>query len=373
MAEAMTAAPTTLMISSGRVTVDPSAENPKPLAALRLNAAVTATVMQTLSARQVQLAIAGQRVVADTYLPLQPGSRLLLQVVQTDPTPVLKILEAAGPQPPEDMPAMRTLALAGDPFARLSHLLTPAGRLPGQPDGQGAGLDGLTRLIATLALKSAEPDAALLQRLILNGGMGWEGKLAAVMRRNPVPAPERIRQMAAQDLKAAALQLLEEIAGDGQARVRVENFLEGLETLQLLNRHVADKAGRFILPLPVLWDDGLQFGQLLLDLNRDAGGEGPAAEKVTRVSLLLTLSRLGPLRGDFGIWQKTVSGTFGVADAETARLISNELPRLAQALHRSGFSVGRIDCRVLGLATLASTSLAEEVLCGGGSGLNLVV
>jgi hypothetical protein len=373
MAEAMKAAPTILMISSGRVTVDSSVANPKPLAALRLNADLTATVIQTLSARQVQLAIAGQRVVADTFLPLQPGSRLLLKVVQTDPTPVLKILEAAGPQTPGAMPAMRTLWLAGDPFARLSQLLATTGRLPEQPDGEGAGLARLTRLIATLALKSAAPEPALLERLILNGGMGWEGKLLAAMTRKPALAPDRIRQMAAQDLKAAALQLLQEIAGDGQVRARVAAFLEGLETLQLLNRHAADEAGRFVLPLPVQWDDSLQFGQLLLDLNREAGGGGPAAEKVTRVSLLLTLSRLGPLRGDFGIWQKTVSGTFGVADAETARIVCRDLPRLTQALHRSGFSVGRIDCRVLGLATLAGTSLAEEVLSNGECGLNLVV
>jgi hypothetical protein len=123
----------------------------------------------------------------------------------------------------------------------------------------------------------------------------------------------------------------------------------------------------------VLWDDGLQFGQLLLDLNREAGGEGSAAEKATRLSLLLTLSRLGPLRGDFAIWRKTVNGTFGLADAEAARLVGSELPRLTQALRRIGFSVGRIDCRVLGHATLAGTSLAEELLDAGESGLNLVV
>jgi hypothetical protein len=366
----MTAAPTSLMISSGRMSVDPSAEHPKLLAALRLNAEVTATVVQTLSARQVQLTIAGQRVVADTYLPLQPGSRLLLKVVQTDPAPVLKILEAAGPP---TSGGMRTLSLAGDPFACLAQLLAPTGRLPDQPAGQGAGLARLTDLMASLALKSTAADPTLLERLMVNGGILWEGKLAAAMARTRAPAPERIRQMAAQDLKAAALQLLPEIAGDGQARARVEAFLEGLETLHLLNRHTADAAGRFILPLPVLWDEGLQFGQLLLDLNREASGGGAAAQKVTRVSLLLTLSGLGPLRGDFGIWQKTVTGTFGVADAESAGIICDHLPRLTQALHRSGFSVGRIDCRVLGRATLAGTSLAEEALSAGQSGLNLVV
>ncbi|MFY9944060.1 MAG: flagellar hook-length control protein FliK [Desulfobacterales bacterium] len=369
----MTATPTSLMISSGRMTVDPSTEHSKLLAALRLNTDVTATVVRTLSARQVQLTIAGQRVVADTYLPLQPGSRLLLKVVQTDPAPVLKILEAAGPPTSGGMPGMRTLSLAGDPFACLAQLLAPTGRLPDQPAGQGAGLARLTDLMASLALKSTAADPTLLERLMVNGGILWEGKLAAAMARTRAPAPERIRQMAAQDLKAAALQLLPEIAGDGQARARVEAFLEGLETLHLLNRHTADAAGRFILPLPVLWDEGLQFGQLLLDLNREASGGGAAAQKVTRVSLLLTLSRLGPLRGDFGIWQKTVTGTFGVADAESAGIVCDHLPRLTQALHRSGFSVGRIDCRVLGRATLAGTSLAEEALSAGQSGLNLVV
>jgi hypothetical protein len=43
--------------------------------------------------------------------------------------------------------------------------------------------------------------------------------------------PERVRQMAAGDLKAAALQLLQEVAGDPGARPRLEHFLEGIETL----------------------------------------------------------------------------------------------------------------------------------------------
>jgi hypothetical protein len=54
-------------------------------------------------------------------------------------------------------------------------------------------------------------------------------------------------------------------------------------------------------------------------------------------------------------------------------LVGSDLPRLAQALDRIGFSVGRIDCRVLGHTTLAGTSLAEELLGAAESGLNLVV
>lgn len=369
----MTVAPTRLMISSGRMAVDPSSENSKPLAGLRLNATLPATVMRTLSARQVQLAIGGQRVVADTFLPLQPGSQLQLKVVQTDPTPILKVLEAAGPPSSGQPPAMINLSAAGDPFARLSQLMETAASLPNRPDTENSGIARLTRLIGTLALKSAAPDLPLLERLIQDGGMGWEGKLSNALTRDPAGAPEKLRQMAGQDLKAVALQLLAEAAEGGPVREAVERFVEGLETLQTLNRHSFEDAGRFILPLPVLWEEGMQFGQLLLDLNRGAGaGEGPA-EKATRVSLLLTLTRLGPLRADFGIWKKTVNGTFGVADAETARLVQNDLPRLERSLHRSGFSAGRIDCRVLGRSTLASTSLAEELLGAGEGGLNLVV
>ena len=136
----MRAAPGTLMVTSGRMTVASSAENPQGLAGLRLNAEVAATVTRMLSPRQVQLAIAGQRVLADTYLQLQPGSRLQLRVIQTDPRPVLKILASAGPLAPGAMPAARSLLLAGDPFAGLSSLLTAVGRLPVGSDGGGGAL-----------------------------------------------------------------------------------------------------------------------------------------------------------------------------------------------------------------------------------------
>jgi len=373
MAAAMRAAPGTLVVSSGRMDAAPSAENPQALAGLRVNAEVAATVTRVLSARRVQLIIDGQRIIADTCLELQAGSRLQLKMIQTDPRPVLKILASAGPQASGGMPAPQRPPLAGDPFAGLSSLLAAVNRLSAGSDGGGEGLARLTGLITTLALKSAAPDAALLGRLLLNAGMVWEAKLTEALTRKPALAPEGLRQMATGDLKAAALELLQEAAGDPAARGPVERFLEGLETLQLLNRHAAGQNARLILPLPVLWDDGLQFGQLLLDLDREAGGEGPAAEKVTRLSLLLTLSRLGPLRGDFVIWRKTVNGTFGVVDAEAARLVGSDLPRLARALDRIGFSVGRIDCRVLGHTTLAGTSLAEELIVAAESGLNLVV
>jgi hypothetical protein len=363
----MRTVPDGLMITPDRVILDPPAENTQSPAGLRLNAELAATVTRVLSARQVQLAIAGERILADTCLELQPGSRLQLKVIRTDPRPVLKILETVVPQDAAGMPAPKRPPLAGDPFAGLSRLLS-AGQ-----EGGGEGLARLTGLIASLAVKSAAPDAALLERLMLNAGMLWEAKVSQAVSRRPAPAPEGLRQMTAGDLKAAALQLLQEAAGGPGARAGVQHFLEGLETLQILNRHAAEETGRFILPLPVLWDDGLRFGQLLLDFNREAGGEGPSAEKATRLSLLLTLSRLGPLRGDFAIWRKTVNGTFGVADAGAAQLVGSELPRLTRALGRIGFSVGRIDCRVLGLATLAGTSLAEEVLGAPESGLNLVV
>lgn len=369
----MRTVPGSLMITPGRVILDRPAENTQAPAGLRLNAELAATVTRVLSARQVQLAIAGEHILADTCLELQPGSRLQLKVIRTDPRPVLKILETVGPQDSAGMPAPKRPPLAGDPFAGLSRLLSIAGRLSAGHAGGGEGLARLTGLIASLAVKSAAPDAALLERLMLNAGMLWEAKVSQALSRRPAPAPEGLRQMTAGDLKAAALQVLQEAAGDPGARAGVQHFLEGLETLQILNRHAADATGRFILPLPVLWDDGLRFGQLLLDFNREAGGQGSSAEKATRLSLLLTLSRLGPLRGDFAIWRKTVNGTFSVADAGAAQLVGSELPRLVGALRRIGFSVGRIDCRVLGLTTLAGTSLAEEVLGAPESGLNLVV
>ncbi|HSM73374.1 MAG TPA: hypothetical protein VK852_02010, partial [Desulfobacterales bacterium] len=256
----MRTVPGSLMITPGRVILDRPAENTQAPAGLRLNAELAATVTRVLSARQVQLAIAGEHILADTCLELQPGSRLQLKVIRTDPRPVLKIMETVGPQDSAGMPALKRPPLAGDPFAGLSRLLSIAGRLSAGHAGGGEGLARLTGLIASLAVKSAAPDAALLEGLMLNAGMLWEAKVSQALSRRPAPAPEGLRQMTAGDLKAAALQVLQEAAGGPAARASVQHFLEGLETLQILNRHAAAANGRFFLPLPVLGDDGLRFG-----------------------------------------------------------------------------------------------------------------
>ena len=214
---------------------------PKPWPAWRVNAEVAATVTRVLSARRVQLIIDGQRIIADTCLELQAGSRLQLKMIQTDPRPVLKILASARP------PGVGGDARAAAP-PRLPAILLPAcpvcwqpstGCRPG-PTGGGEGLARLTGLITTLALKSAAPDAALLGRLLLNAGMVWEAKLTEALTRKPALAPEGLRQMATGDLKAAALGAA---AGGGRRPPRPgvpsNASWKALKTLQLLNRHAA--------------------------------------------------------------------------------------------------------------------------------------
>jgi hypothetical protein len=247
------------------------------------------------------------------------------------------------------------------------------------PSGETGDLSGrltpLKNLVAGLGLKSGTPAPDFLQRLMGAGGLLWESKLAAVVARGGTLTPEAVGQLVAGDLKATCLRLLADTGGTlpdavaGQLRV----VLAGLEQHQLLNQHLLENDGRFLLPIPLLDQQILKFGQLLLGLgDRKTGGR--REDRMVTVSFLLSLSRLGELRGDFSVLKTGLTGAFGVADETARALLMEHLPELKQKLRDHGYSVLDISCRILEPQHLSEISLVAQAVAPPDEGFfNLVV
>lgn len=369
-----------ILVSSSEVVLEQRPEGKFPLKHFAKGRVVSAKVLQALSGRRALLMIGGQKVSAKTFLPLQTGQTILLKLQQTGDQLVFKFAgqpgEMAESNPRLSMETFGSFANT-KPYAMLAQLLDGLEtQKAGDPEGPLRHLASLKDLVTRLSLNSSEPPTrGFVKRLMGGSGLLWESKLAALVSRGEAPTPAAVDRLVAGDIKATCLQLLSGAGGTLSETLteQLSRMLEGLEQHQLLNQHLLENEGRYLLPVP-LWDQRfLKFGQLLLDLGgRKEGGEGK--DRVVTVSFLLSLSQLGEFRADFSILKTGLTGVFGVADEAARELVTRHLPELRQKLQDHGYSVHDISCRVLEPRQLSEMSLVAQALAPPSNGFfNLVV
>jgi hypothetical protein len=213
-----------------------------------------------------------------------------------------------------------------------------------------------------------------LNRVLDASGLLWESKLASITSMGKAPTPAGIERLIAGDLKALALQLLSGGSALPESLTEeLRGFLEALEQHQLLNRHLAENEGRYLLPIPPGEPSLLKFGQLLLGFG-DRKSDRDRDNRLVTISFLLSLSRLGELRADFSVMKKSLTGTFGVADEAARQLIITHLPELKQKLRGHGYEIHDVSCHVLEPQQLSEMSLVAQAVSPTSDGfLNLVV
>ena len=332
---------------------------------------VQAKVLGMLSDTRTQLLVGGQKLTADTGVPLTPGQELQLKLIQEKGGVSFKLLQA--PPPPSEPGPQSGVSLARVASGILS--FEKLGEDPGPVLGKI--LDGL-------ALKSGERDEGFLPRLLQNSGLMLEKKIATLLFATDGAKPEAgMQKLAGQDLKAAVLQMLSKefsaddadpVAGKSQTRALARSVASALENFQTLNTQPSDTQ-RFILPFPVLAGDQFNFGQLFLDTGKKGEqGEGDADNRVTRLAFLLDMTSLGSLRADFSILKKNLTGRFLLQEQSTCDYLSSLVPVLGQRLAAIGFQMGRVDCCVAEPSQLSPGALIQSMTDDSQvRGLNLVI
>ena len=234
----------------------------------------------------------------------------------------------------------------------------------------------LETLLDTVSLNPDKmPDDESLKAIVRSTGLMWESKvksgLAALKESQMPPDMENLINS---DVKSLAMKLASVMEGeDRNAANTLRSFVDGLEKMQLLNRHSFDESGRYLLPLPFFSDETLKFGQLLVDLDRDASRPDDNKSRAVRVALILEMSKLGHLKADFAIYKKSVSGTFGVENVEVQTFIKGLLSGLTETLAEKGYIVKKIGCEVISSGELAGASLTDMVIDNTDGLLNIVV
>ena len=336
-----------IRISSAKMAVQKDGTALPAIAALKNNQEVSARVLKFFPGGKALLQVAGQTVTARTGLLLTPGEELQLTVTKKSDEIILKL---ATPDP--KISSRQTPSLRGLFSASKSDLTIP--QSPNSP---------LDSLLHELAVKSEKPDHSFLPRLIEKGGLLFENKMTQLLQQ-PM-AGENIKdvvnQLLHQDLKGAVFSEQMNLNNEPDIVKTIGTFLETLETFQHLN-HQSAESGRYLLPIPILSESAFRFGQLLIDTGQAHDLKKEDKDKLYSISFLLDMTNLGPMRADFSILKKAITGKFLLSDADTCDYVRSQVPILKKRLADMDFQVQKIDCMTATPEKIKANALVETLV-----------
>lgn len=289
---------------------------------------VQAKVLDILPSGSARLLINNRTVTAKTSMLLRPGEEIQLKVLEQKEEVLLKLMGPVQKMTPSQISSLTRLFSENESITDVTRINIPR----------------VKDLLLDLALKSGKADKAFLPKLIEKSGMTWENKTAKLMQ-EPVPdLKQSLALLLNQDIKALIRKELLMAGPDHPESLNTAaSFSETLENFQLLNKH-SSESGRFLLPFPVFSENAFRFGQLLIDTGgKNRNGES-SADKLINISFLLDMSLLGPLRADFSILKKEISGRFLLTDEETCQYFRSMIPELKKRLESVDYKVHEIHC-----------------------------
>jgi hypothetical protein len=306
---------------------------------LEKNEVVSGQVLKLLPESRVTLLIKGRSVIAKSPLPLTQGSFLTFKVENTSPFPILKLMgttfrESGGVNVSVVMSAMKK-NLWKALFENAGQYRLPKGDLI----RFRALMDELTWRLSSRAKSD------YLRGFIAKSGLGWEAKLRKVALNGSMKEWD-FKRLLAGDLKGMVSRWL---ALQDKEEVLLKRLVSVIKNTQLLNLTGPDQDRKIFLPIPILLPQGIfTMAQLLIHIPR-RGGRSSSEKKqrdLFRISFLLELSRIGPIRVDLTIKGKAIIGQFVLATAEGKSILERNLPLFISSMEEKGFSVDQMTCKL---------------------------
>lgn len=339
---------------------------------------VQGRVIRPISPNRALLLFGEERVTARTSVPLRAGQIAFFKVEQVSPQCVLRLVE---PRIGELCGVNRLLTwnvLRESPYKSLIKILAPFMR-SGEESAVSRVPDMLVRwwgLLNRISFPSEQlHHGQFLKSFIDGSGMTWEHKLRSFLL-SGFQSTNNLESLIEQDLKGLALKTLADGVGNKFVSAEaISKFVDSLEQFQLLNVSRLEGEGKLFFTIPLQFHDKLSFGEILIDVAGKREDESPDrdGDKVLRVSFLLHMSCLGPVRADVSVFQKTIRVGFWVSREEIQSLFNNYKALLKNQLERHGFDLQEITCCLQEASVLTQTSLVEELVDFEEHQINLVV
>jgi len=380
------------------------------------------TVLEAPTPARAVLMMAGQRVEAQTGVPLEPGQRLSVRVESRQAPLVLRVLSpplaAADPTEVqrqaarEVLPNAVPLGRALDALAELASAAASATPSAVKPALPPAFIAGLRTLLAALPDRAQVSTGPGLRAAIESTGTFLEARLATLPPGAPPPHA---------DLKATLLSLAEplpratpaakalavspETAAAGQAppsttaepealhstvaprppatphappagplagapddggvTTRAASEVDGalarieLNQLRSLPRPDGTHPG-WLVEIPVRTPDHVDV--LTLHLEPDESPAGRGGRRGWSVSLSLDLEALGPIRAHVGWQDGAVSATLWAERTATVETLRRHAAELVEALHEAGLKTAAVQCYAGPGPAMPEPSLPDRLL-----------
>ena len=281
---------------------------------------------------------------------LIPGKTALFVVTETSPRLVLKIQTQPEPQAGPLVKALAQFLHQPDGLAQgAAQLLKTPPYGPEFPFQVQARALALVGLVSGLSPEAETADPGFLARL--TGLLGLAGERSPVQEATARLLPELIRSPQMEDLKT-----------DPKLRALVEasaGLYKAADSLQALNQETLGRDQTLHLAFPLLWSGQEGRGELLLEPPREARDDGT---RPYRVTLLLTFSRLGRVKFDLSLREKTIKGAIWTESPGARTVVGQALGRLVRSLEARGFEVADLSARTFPPDRPPPDSLAEEIL-----------
>jgi Flagellar hook-length control protein FliK len=342
-----------------------SEENSTSFPKLNKNEIINGKVLKSLSLSKSLLLIKGGRVIARTHVPLNEGMIISLKVEEVSPNPVLKLLDTKSKNLDCVKISSILSGIKGNLWKTLFEGLTHYPKFETEIKQFRQLMNDLSQ---RLFLKS-EPD--LLRRIIEKSGLCWEAKLKNIFIQKKI-GNDNVNKLAEKDLKGLGLKILSLM---DEKEVLLNRFLSTIENIQLLNHMGLEQDKKIFIPMPIQFPDGyFTVGQLLIQLNQKNNGDHEGEKKDNdffKISFLLELSNLGPLRSDLTIKEKEIHGRFLLGKEETKLVIEENLPMFINTLGKKGFTVLHMECQIKE-PEIVTQSLIKEIIKEEGCTISLV-
>jgi hypothetical protein len=353
-------------IASSKISLQP-ADNADSHPKLLKNEIVKGKVLKSLSLKNVQLLIKGQRITAKTHTPLTEGSIISLKVKEVSPNPVLKLMEISN----EKIDTVNTsMILTGLKKNLWKTIIENIDHCMLSEKYKNL----FKELIDDISKKQfLKENPELLRELVEKSGVAWEAKLKKIITSETNYSKADINKLITGDLKGLASKIVFLMEGQDDL---FEKFVSTIKNIQILNQLGFEQERKFFIPIPLQFPDGLfTMGQLLIHLNEDKKKDGDGGKKEKnffRISFLLEMSNLGPLRADLVVRQKEINGRFLIVEKKAKNIIDKQLPSLKKTLEKKGFVISHFDCHIKETVDIKDT-LIKEIIHEESNNISLVV
>jgi hypothetical protein len=346
-----------------KISLQPGRDSPSLLELFK-DEVVEGKVLESHSLDRVLLLLKGKKVNARTHVPLPEGRVLSFKVQEVFPTTILKLIGARF-TPSDAVNSSAILAAIEQNVWKTVMENMPQYGLPGEV------LALFRRLMVYLSMRvfvTSSPE--LLKVLIDRSGLRWEAKLRKALRHKGIGRDE-LNKLAARDLKGLTSKFLGLKPEKG---VLLERLVSTIQNIQLLNELGLEQEGKLFLPIPMQFPDGLfTVGQLLVHLPRKERDERKGRKddkRLFRITFLLELSYLGPLRADLAVRGKDIKGMFLLTREEARLRIERNIPIFISSLKERGFSL-HMECHCKD-PEIVKKPLITEIIQEEGSTISLV-